>query len=106
MGTKLNPGAFDCIGDAEPNEPFFTLLGRDKHAAKLVREWAKARAEAIANGDYPAIDALKVTEAYECADKMEKFRANREARMVANGAKSPNVRVVGYGDTPPGPPGD
>jgi hypothetical protein len=108
MGTKLNPGAFDCLGDAEPNEPFFTLLGRDLHAAKLVRIWAKERAEAISRGDYPPIDALKVTEAYECAAKMEEYRAGRERRLEVIGAKAKPLvkRVEGYGDTPPGPPGE
>lgn len=32
MGTKNNPGAFDCYANAEPDEPMFVLLGRDKHA--------------------------------------------------------------------------
>ena len=28
MGTKNNPGRFDCYGNAEPDEPIFVLLGR------------------------------------------------------------------------------
>ncbi|HAW11807.1 MAG TPA: aspartate decarboxylase, partial [Chloroflexi bacterium] len=29
MGTKNNPGKFDCYDDAHPDEPMFVLLGRD-----------------------------------------------------------------------------
>lgn len=29
MGTKNNPGAFDCYANAEPDEPMFVLLARD-----------------------------------------------------------------------------
>lgn len=37
MGTKNNPGTFDCYANAAPDEPMFVLLGRDKHAPLLVR---------------------------------------------------------------------
>lgn len=43
MGTKDNPGAFDCYEKAEPDEPFFMLLARDKHAPTLVWLWATLR---------------------------------------------------------------
>lgn len=37
MGTKNNPGRYDCYANAEPDEPMFVLLGHDRHAATLVR---------------------------------------------------------------------
>jgi hypothetical protein len=43
MGTKSNPAANDCYAKAEPNEPLFTLLARDKHAPTLVWLWAVLR---------------------------------------------------------------
>src|ERR1700689_1749851 len=43
MGTKNNPGAFDCYANAEPDEPMFVLLGRDKHAPALVWLWCALR---------------------------------------------------------------
>jgi len=43
MGTKNNPGKFDCYANAEPDEPMFVLLGRDKHAPTLVWLWASLR---------------------------------------------------------------
>lgn len=64
MGTKNDPGEFDCYAKAEPDEPVFVLLGRDRHASFLVRLWAVQRR---AEGEDPA----KVLEAMECADAME-----------------------------------
>lgn len=43
MATKNNPGPFDCYKNAEPDEPMFILLGRDKHAPCLVWLWAALR---------------------------------------------------------------
>ena len=43
MGTKNNPGEFDCYANAQPDEPMFVLLGRDKHAPALVWLWAVLR---------------------------------------------------------------
>ncbi len=63
MGTKNNPGAFDCYANAEPEEPMFILLGRDKHAPTLVWLWATLRE---LDGEDPA----KVKEARECAANM------------------------------------
>ena len=42
MSTKNNPGEFDCCANAEPDEPMFAFLARDKHAPEVVREWARA----------------------------------------------------------------
>ncbi len=43
MGTKSNPGAFDCYANAAPDEPMFILLARDKHAPTLIWLWASLR---------------------------------------------------------------
>jgi hypothetical protein len=68
MGTKNNPGAFDCYANAEPDEPMFVLLGRDRHAAILVQLWALLR---LREGE----DETKVQEAFHCADAMGVWRA-------------------------------
>lgn len=44
MGTKNNPGEFDCYDNAKPDEPMFILLGRDALAPYLVEIWAAIRA--------------------------------------------------------------
>lgn len=79
MGTKNNPGRYDCYANAEPDEPMFILLGRDPDAPRLVREWAKARSQ---RGE----DASKVNEALDCARDMEEFRFRREEqKRIASG---------------------
>lgn len=70
MGTKNNPGAFDCYAKAEPDEPMFILLGRDKHAPLLVKLWASMR-------ELDGEDMAKVEEAYQCAIAMHRFRRER-----------------------------
>lgn len=63
MGTKNNPGQFDCYANAQPDEPMFILLGRDASAPMLVELWARLR---LRQGENPA----KVAEAQTCADTM------------------------------------
>lgn len=63
MGTKANPGRYDCYEKAEPDEPMFVLLARDPLAPDLVRKWAI---------DSKA-DDLKFAEALACADAMEEL---------------------------------
>lgn len=70
MGTKNNPGAFDCYANAHPDEPMFVLLGRDKHAAGLIRLWAIFRAR---DGE----DDAKVQEALACARAVEAWRLSK-----------------------------
>lgn len=43
MGTKNNPGKFDCYAAADPDEPMFVLLARDRLAGHLVSLWSKMR---------------------------------------------------------------
>lgn len=79
MGTKNNPGTFDCYANAEPDEPMFILLGRDEDAAKAVREWAGSRTRKITTGLKPESDRAMIKEAYECADAMDAYRRARKA---------------------------
>ncbi len=64
MGTKNNPGKFDCYANAHPDEPMFVLLGRDKIGGSLVRLWAAVR-EVFRD------DPKKVAEAHQCAEAMD-----------------------------------
>lgn len=82
MGTKNNPGAFDCYENAEPDEPMFVLLGRDRHAPILVDLWAHLRA--VAGGE----DEDKMAEARACARAMREFHAKRDAAKAAAGGQS------------------
>lgn len=81
MGTKNNPGRFDCYANAEPDEPMFVLLGRDPHGHAAVRKWADDREQMIRAGLKPAEDIHMVFEARECADAMEAYCIAREKGM-------------------------
>ncbi len=90
MGTKNNPGKYDCYAKAEPDEPMFTLLARDPLAASSVRAWAINLQNQVDMKILPEEDAAKnrekVQEAYACANEMEKWRAdylNRETTEVS-----------------------
>lgn len=72
MGTKANPGSFDCYHAAADDEPMFVLLARDPLAPGLIRQWAAMRK--AARGDSP-----KVGEAENCADSMDEWRSARDA---------------------------
>ncbi len=73
MATKNKPGKFDCYANAEPDEPMFILLGRDRHAPSVVRQWADMR-------EIEGEDPAKVAEARQCAEAMEDFREERRRR--------------------------
>lgn len=85
MGTKNNPGLYDCHAKAAGDEPVFTLLARDPLAPKLIEIWA-----ALAGHNFAAAEALlwdavklasalpkerqaKVLEAFACADEMTEW---------------------------------
>lgn len=74
MGTKNNPGDFDCYANADPDEPMFILLGRDKHAPTLVWLWAMLR-------EIEQEDPEKVAEARDCVEDMMQWQ-------IANGRKA------------------
>jgi hypothetical protein len=79
MGTKNNPGEFDCYANAEPDEPMFILLARDLEAPHLVRQWATARGMALlqkhgGRADLGKDEARQIKEAFDCADAMAEWR--------------------------------
>lgn len=75
MGTKQNPGEFDCYAKAEDDEPMFILLARDPLAPILVDLWAELRGfreDTKENRD-------KIREADWCAAEMKAWRRAKEA---------------------------
>lgn len=43
MGTKRNPGKFDCYAKLADDEPFFVLRAKDPVAPMLVMAWRALR---------------------------------------------------------------
>ncbi len=86
MGTKNNPGLFDCYDAAHPDEPMFILLARDKHAPALVWLWAALR-------ELDSEDAAKVAEARTCAANMVEW-AHDHGRPVAGFGQATLAGVI------------
>ena len=63
MATKNNPGPHSCYDKADPDEPLFTLLGRDPCAPFVVIFWCKMRA-------LLGKDPAQIEEAGACAEAM------------------------------------
>lgn len=78
MGTKAQPGEFDCYANAEPDEPMFILLARDKHAPTLVWLWATLR-------ELDGEDEAKVAEARACVGQMIEWAHRHDRRSVGLG---------------------
>lgn len=78
MGTKNQPGAFDCFAAAHPDEPMFVLLGRDPLAAMLVGWWAGLKSALDPNADEE-----KIKEALLVAQQMDQWllSLNNEEKM-------------------------
>lgn len=112
MGTRNNPGGYDCHSKAHPDEPTFTLLARDPLAHHLVAIWA-----ALAGGKasfaqvflQDAIAQLATTdpqpeakwkEALACAEQMKRWlEATPGAGRTALSADSPTPKSEST-DTP------
>lgn len=88
MGTKSNPGEFDCYAKAADDEPIFTLRSKDPLAPIFIRMWIAVRggnvlelfsllADLVQAGMQYSMtpdDPEKIMEAYDCADAMERYR--------------------------------
>ena len=81
MGTKMNPGKFDCYAKAGFDEPMFVLLARDEHAPATIRFWIARKMDLPADDNLQVISAQghkalpeKLCEALDCADAMVLYR--------------------------------
>ena len=82
MGTKSNPGVFDCYAEAGPDEPIFVLRSTDASAPDAVMHWAGTYElrKQLENGNDNGPGTLtarqqeKVDEARECARAMKRWR--------------------------------
>lgn len=95
MGTKNNPGKYDCHAAADPDEPMFVLLGRDPFACILVRIWADLREDLgrpIGDEEAAATAALsdeeqeKISEARKTANELEAYARRRRGNAVVDRA--------------------
>lgn len=73
MGTKANPGNFDCYANAEMDEPIFILLGRDSIASLTVLDWVR-RAKGVHSQE-------KIDEAIKCAKAMDAWHDKKKGNV-------------------------
>lgn len=78
MGTKNNPDSYDCYTNADPDEPMFVLLGRDKHAPTLVWLWSLLR-------ELDSEDPAKVAEARDCVEDMIQWQVQHGKQTIGVG---------------------
>ena len=83
MGSKKQPGDYDCYANALPDEPMFILLARDPGAPDLVEEWAVRRQRDIMLGARPFADQAMVDEAQQCATEMREWRKKNDGAWRA-----------------------
>lgn len=97
MGTKNNPGSYDCHAAAEPDEPMFVLLARDPIAPLLVRNWVHMRMQQIVQGIKPNTpeQMAKISEALKCADEMDLFWRRKNGVVTITEATAMNEKVNG-----------
>jgi hypothetical protein len=74
MGTKNEPGRFDCYAAAKADEPMFILLARDPMAPGLVALWAAIRR--LTHDDEKSIEALK------CAREMVEYHEHNDIGTI------------------------
>lgn len=93
MGTKAQPGPFDCYAAAELDEPLFVLLARDSKAPHAVRQWVKMRKSDRASSGLEPNDE-KTLEAEQCIRDMVAWRAAREGSPEKVDPVSPTLTEV------------
>lgn len=83
MGSKNEPGDFDCYANALPDEPMFILLARDPDFHRLVMEWANRRSADVQCGARPESDMHMVAEAQACAFNGREWRKKNNGKWRA-----------------------
>lgn len=97
MSTKTEPGPFDGMARAEPDEPVFTLRAHDPLAPGLVHEWVRLRREEIGrahaageiNDVKRELELIQCREAEEIAWSMKDWRTGMAPIVVEEKAEKP-----------------
>lgn len=84
MGTKNNPGPYDCYANAEPDEPMFVLLARDETAPYFVEAWAAVRCGDLVKAVHMMAQAIQARKTAKAEDKSPSDKKIIEARESAN----------------------
>lgn len=78
MGTKNNPGKYDCHAKAADDEPLFTLRAKDTLSPYIVELWVMMREweihQKFNDWEIPEAYKEKLAEARKVAQDMRKWR--------------------------------
>jgi hypothetical protein len=99
--TAAQPGPYDPLEKAKPDEPIFTLVARDPHAPATVLHWvglARAAAMEIEDHEQRRHDLQKCTEAEMIACDMITFRKGHPQQSAAPARSTYNPVVAGASD--------
>ena len=91
MGTKTEPGKYDCQAKAEDDEPVFVLLARDPVAPLIVELWADLRRE------MGRTEGEQLDEAMQLAKEMEAWALLRR-RINSADAEAAWKRILERAD--------
>lgn len=85
MYTKINPSKTNAYANAEPNEPIFTLIGRDPDAALIVHIWATLRLRQIRIGmlEDTVEERDQISEAISVSQEMSRYSSLRATKKLA-----------------------
>lgn len=95
MGTKNNPGKYDCHAKAAPDEPIFTLLGPDPLAGYLVALWSRLRV-----GDEEGARRVFNTLMIKATNHLNYPRPNSNDRAKAQESNSCAFAMLYFADEP------
>ena len=84
MGTKNNPGKYDCYDKLDPDEPYFVLRAKDPSAPYLIRIWEKLRNGNWVGAMYTLVMAMNYQPIHERVSTKTYNKIN-EAQNVAHG---------------------
>lgn len=74
MGTKANPGKYDCYDKAGPDEPLFVLRANDPMAPMVVKFWIYLSQEKYKNSEGWS---EKLVEAEKCVNDMVAWKSRK-----------------------------
>lgn len=87
MGTKQNPGEFDCLDKIYDDEPFFVIRAKDPVAERVIRYWVYLRIEKWIRenpgrnrDEIPVEYQRKLEEADQCSIDVSNWRRDNPDR--------------------------
>ena len=88
MGTKNNPGLFDCYKEAGSDEPIFILRANDELAPNIIRFWAEeyriSKLKKSKDNKLTPKQESRYQEARLCARSMEVWKINSRSNIYNN----------------------